>query len=144
MACARRSRSRPRPAWAPGARVACLGAPRRARGRRDLAGPGHLEHAIPFHPTTPRTWVWSGDARGSTTTRPPRTPAHRLRDRPTMVCNIHHGCSQLTSGSPHHTPERLTVSQNVRVRRSDVLCMNIILEARRDRVRVRVSVSQSV
>lgn len=61
-----------------------------------------------------------------------------------MVCNIHHGCSQLTSGSPHHTPERLTVSQNVRVRRSDVLCMNIILEARRDRVRVRVSVSQSV
>jgi hypothetical protein len=55
-----------------------------------------------------------------------------------MVCNIHHGCSQLTSGSPYNTPERLTVSQNVRVRRSDVLCMNIILEARRDRVPVRV------
>jgi hypothetical protein len=114
VACARRSRSRPRPAWAPGARVACLGAPRRARGRRDLAGPGQwpsrARDSIPSLDTTNGSGLVTPAAQPRRVPPHAGTPATRSTgngmQHPSRMLPTHLRISLQHAGAAHGVPER--------------------------------------
>jgi hypothetical protein len=114
VACAHRSRSRSRPAWAPGARVACLGAPRRARGRRDLAGPGQwpsrARDSIPSLDTTNGSGLVTPAAQPRRVPPHAGTPATRSTgngmQHPSRMLPTHLRISLQHAGAAHGVPER--------------------------------------